>query len=70
LNLAHFGPSSGAYPSSFCFCFDSSPTSSSGFDSFDPFWTSQIVARMKSVNWRNSDCQFSSTLPPKSGEKT
>ena len=25
---------------------------------------------MKSENWRNSDCQFSITAPPKSGEMT
>ena len=53
-----------------CCAFDSSPASSSSFDSFDPFWTSQIVARMKSENWRNSDCQFSITAPPKSVEVT
>ena len=55
---------------SFCFSSDSRPTSSGRFDSLEPRWTSQIVARMKSENWRNSDCQFSITDPPKSVEVT
>jgi hypothetical protein len=30
-------------------------------DSGEPFWMNQTVSRMKSVNWRYSDCQFSVT---------
>ena len=48
----------------------SSPASASRFDSFDPFWTSQIVAPMNRENCRNSDCQFSITAPQYSGELT
>jgi hypothetical protein len=44
-----------------CLWSDSSPMSSGFFDSFEPRWTSQTVAMMKTVNWRNSDCQFSIT---------
>lgn len=53
-----------------CRAFDSSPASPRTFDSFEPFWMNQIVARIKSENWRNSDCQFSITEPPKSVEVT
>jgi hypothetical protein len=35
-----------------------------------PFWRNQMVAPMKSANWRNSDCQFSMTLPQKWAEVT
>ena len=48
----------------------SRPASASRFDSFEPFCTSHIVAPMNSANWRNSDCQFSITAPPKSGDRT
>jgi hypothetical protein len=37
------------------------PSSPSSFDSVEPFWTSQMVARMNRENCRYSDCQFSIT---------
>ena len=54
----------------FCDWSDSRPALSSGFDSGEPRCTSQTVSRMKSVNWRYSDCQFSITALPKSDERT
>jgi hypothetical protein len=39
-------------------------------DSGEPRWTSHTVNRMKSVNWRYSDSQFSSTATPKFDEVT
>ncbi|HET8592586.1 MAG TPA: hypothetical protein VFL56_02900, partial [Solirubrobacterales bacterium] len=37
----------------------SRPCLPGSFDSGEPRSTSQIVASMKSMNWRYSDCQFS-----------
>ena len=71
-------PATLAQPGEFCwacgptFCrwSDSPPALSSSFDSGEPRWSSQTVSRMKSVNWRYSDCQFSITALPKSDETT
>src|SRR5687767_9183109 len=68
--FAQRGASPGAYPRTCCFWSDSRPASSSRLDSFEPFWTSQTVARMKVVNWRNSDCQFSITAWPNADDVT
>jgi hypothetical protein len=46
------------------------PTASSFFDSVDPFWTSHTPVRMKIVNCRYSDCQFSITAWPNDDEVT
>src|SRR5215210_1216500 len=67
-SFAHRGALPGACLPTFASSSVSSPASFNAFDSVEPFWTSQTVTRMKRVNWRNSDCQFSITLPPKSEE--
>ena len=68
--FAHRAPRIGVWGPTCCCSSLSNPASPSAFDSFEPFWTSQIVAAMKSENCRNSDCQFSITAPPKLGEST
>ena len=68
--FAHSGESGSACSPIFCCSSDSCPASSGFFDSVDPRWISQIVARMKSVNWRYSDCQFSITSTQKTDEAT
>jgi hypothetical protein len=59
--FAHAGDPGSTCSPSFCSSSDSAPALSSFFDSGEPFWTSQTVIRMNSVNWRYSDCQFSVT---------
>ena len=60
--LAQRGESGLACLPSIC-CSSLSPPSSPGcLDSVEPFWMNQTVSRMKSVNWRYSDCQFSDGL--------
>ena len=49
---------------------DSPPPWSSDFDSGEPFWSSHTVSRMKSVNCRYSDCQFSITAAAYAEEVT
>jgi hypothetical protein len=45
-------------------------SSPGGLDSVEPRWTSQIVATMKRVNCRYSDCQFSMTSTMNADEVT
>src|SRR3712207_3835246 len=49
---AHFGESGRACSPTNCSSLDSPPSSPTALDSGEPFWTSQTVKRMKSVNWR------------------
>jgi hypothetical protein len=39
-------------------------------DSLEPFWISQIVAKMYSVNCKYSDCQFSITSAQNTADVT
>ena len=70
LRLAGLGAVRDANRPTFCCSSLSTPSSPSRDDSAEPFCTNQTVAAMKRENWRNSDCQFSITAPPKLGEVT
>src|SRR5215218_6412066 len=67
---AHSGESASAWRPIFCSSSSSVPSLPGSLDSGEPRWISQTVKRMKSVNWRYSDCQFSSTATPKFDEVT
>lgn len=66
--FAQSGDSLSACSPTFCSSSDSRPCSPGFFDSGEPRSTNQIVASMKSMNCRYSDCQFSITALPKSEE--
>lgn len=67
---AHSGESGCACSPTSCFSSESVPSSPGFFDSDDPRCTSQIVSRMKSVNSRYSDCQFSAMSTAKEEDVT
>ena len=58
---AHRGESSCAWAPTSCSSSDSPPSLPTSLDSGEPFCTNHTVKRMKSVNCRYSDCQFSVT---------
>ena len=68
--LAQLGERASACAPTRCSSSDPRPGLSSSFDSGEPRCRSQIVVRMNSVNWRYSDCQFSSTAVPNADETT
>src|SRR5919107_5675140 len=68
--FAHPGESSSANRPTFCSSSDSSPASSSFFDSGEPFCSSHTVKKMYRKNCRYSDCQFSATSAPKLADVT
>jgi hypothetical protein len=55
------GESGRAYLPMRCSLSDSTPALCSSFDSGEPRWTSQTVAKRNRKNCRYSDCQFSAT---------
>src|SRR4051812_7661025 len=68
--FAQLGDSAVACSPTFCSSSDSRPTLAGSLDSGDPRWISHTVPRMNSVNWRYSDCQFSSTSTAKDEDRT